>query len=266
MSNRKPTESVRIEVGGRPVLEFGWKRLPSGESILFPRLRGHGKHLSVYFSRPRIIGRHVTHQYSGRSRHTRRKEISLGKLYRDLLGALGPEDDPPPRASVYSTVARPEWNEWWNRNRPRMIREPTDRPVLRLRGPLQELYDRAISSLSGSGVHALALDGLLAFARSPGLRVEDVFERTTERELSMAVARVGFSEDFTRAVILIEPGRLIDLRIEAFQEAEGVFSEAFGVEDYLDVFRRSDGGRQVLAELRRSVRDQNPPREGAGAK
>ncbi len=251
MSKEKPAEGVRIELGGRSVLEVSELRLKSGETIVFPRIPGFGKHLSIYFPSGTKVAHHVTHQYpGGRKRRTRRKESDLGKAYRDFLAAIAPKDNPPPRASIHSTAAHRQWKAWFARVLPRVIRSPTDRPIWGLRGVMKDFSDRVISSVNATGLQVLPIDGVMALAQSSHPKVEDLFVRMTEADLSMAGTRVGFSDDFTRAVILVDGAHLIEIRVEDSEKAEETYFEAFGIRDFLDVFRLSEVGRRVLAEMR----------------
>src|SRR5436309_2850730 len=138
---------ARIKIGGRPVFEVLSIGLPSGETIIFPRIAGFGKHLSLYFPSPgRKIARQITHHYpAGRKRHTRRKTVSSGKLVRDFLAALAPGGDPPPLASIDSAAARPRWETWLGRAIPKMIRKPEDRSIWVPREPFRKLFERVTS-------------------------------------------------------------------------------------------------------------------------
>ncbi len=93
--------------------------------------------------------------------------------------------------------------------------------------------------------------------------------RMTEEDLSMGGIRMGLSDDFTRAVFLLEEGRLINVRTSRVGDVTELVFGALGVEDFLDVFLRSDSGRQFRDEIRSIAkqggpppRDTSPPEEG----
>jgi len=249
--SKKQAEGVRIELGGRGVLEVSGLRLKSGETIVFPRIPNFRKHLGVYFPSETRISHHVTHQYAnGRNRHTRRKEADLRKVYREFLAAIAPERDPPPRVPFQGIATHRQWTAWLARVLPKMIRSPTDRSIWGLRGAMKDFSDRVISGSEETGLQVLPLDGLLTLVRSSHLHVEDLFERMNETDLSMAGTRVGFTDDFTRAVMLCDDTHLIEVRVEDAEKVANIYQDAFGVNDFVDVLMISEVGQQILTRIR----------------
>ena len=120
---------------------------------------------------------------------------------------------------------------------------------------MKDLFDRAMPSGGIAGPWVLPLDGVMELARRPRLEFEEMFVPMREEDLSMGGIRMGLSNDFTKAVILMEDERVIELRLEHAENIKEAVFRGLGVADFIDVFWKSEDGRRFGAEIRQLARN-----------
>jgi len=96
-----------------------------------------------------------------------------------------------------------------------------------------------------------------------GRSEKDLFETRRETDLSMTGRRTAFSEDYSRLVVLVRDGIVMDLSFEALQRGHEVLMETLGFAGYWRSLRRRgiEGlvRNRALSEMKSGTRKLSEP-------
>jgi len=219
---------LKFVVKDQPILDVMFKDI-GNEAILKIVEPRTDIHMSVYPKKD-SVAHHVAHEKyptgHGR-RHTQKRKVNLCRMVRAFLLMIAPTDDPSPAIRSLSDIANKDVVEWFERVWPRVFHPPTDRPLKVPIGILGSLLN-AIMCASDSD----AVIDFTEIVENPNqlekAKESDVIETLREDELRMPDRRIGFFEDRTKMVMLVEPGMVAEFDLESLAKANEIILEELG--------------------------------------
>ena len=232
---------VRMSHQGEVVYEFLIKDI-GGEAIVKVAVPRTDAHLSFY-PKGGCMKHHVTHEAYPKGhgrRHTQRKEVDMVRIVNAMLQMIAPRGDPPPEIDSLSEMNNKELEAWAERAFRRLFHPPTDRLLKRFKGPLGDLYD-AIFQSSDSEV-AFDFDPILESLDD--MEENDLIETIRENELCRPGKFWGFSGDYSKFVVSIDPNTVGEFDVESVCSFGEVIMEEMGLAGYMRTIDRKLKNRE----------------------
>jgi hypothetical protein len=213
-----------------------------GETIMKPTFPHIAKHLSLYPEKDGI-GHHVTHEKyprGHRRRHTQKKTANPVVLLKACLELIATPDDPPPRFDSLEGFSRSEQlNGWLERNFRRIVRPVSEQQVIVLRGVLGQLVETMFGWKEG--IARLDVSELIEIDNKSEEEMKDkLMIEVRENELASMGKHIGFSEDFSMMIVVLENGMVMEFFTESLGRASRMISTELGVEGYLRSLGRKE--------------------------
>jgi hypothetical protein len=213
-----------------------------GEIIVKPTFPHIAKHLSLYPEKDGI-GHHVTHEKyprGHRRRHTQKKTANPVVLLNACLELMATPDDPSPRFdSLEGFLKSEQLTGWLERNFRRIVRPVSEQQVIVLRGVLGQLVETMFSLKEG--IARLDISELIEIDNKSEKEMKDkLMIEVRENELASMGKHIGFSEDFSMMIVVLENGMVMDFFTESLERASRMISTELGVEGYLRSLGRKE--------------------------
>ena len=244
----RSSSHFRFMLKGELVLDLVSKDISSRnrEEWLFKMAKPHAPvHFSLY-PKHGGLSHHVTHEeYSERDgrRHTQRGVISAKRLVNAFLLMIAPRDDPPPRVRSLVKMAEDQrLTAWFERIIPRFIHPARDRPIKVFKGVLAQLFN---SLWSSQGCDIDFTDLVENQSQLENTREEDWIMTIQEKELHHPDRPMGFSEDFSSLIAVLEGGLVMEFDMENLATAAEIIAAEFNMEGYMRAAMRKSSPPQL---------------------
>jgi hypothetical protein len=239
---------LRFMLKGEPILDLVSKDISSRnrEELLIKVAQPQTPvHFSLY-PKHGGLGHHVTHEKylkgNGR-RHTQRGVISAKRLVNAFLLMIAPRDDPPPRVrSLVKMSEDQRLTAWFERALPLFIHPSGDRPVKVFKGVLAQL----LNSLWNSQECDIDFTDLVENqSKLENIREEDWIMTIQEKELHHPDRPMGFSEDFSSLIAVLEGGLVMEFDMENMAVGAEIIAAEFNMEGYMKAAMRKSSPPQL---------------------
>jgi len=209
-----------------------------------------GVHMSIY-EKKGTLAKHVTHEKYPKGhgrRHTQRNSADLNRLVYAQLLIIAPNDDPPPADVTGPTDER--LIRWFERSKSRLSRNATNRQVWIFKGAVGNLLDALWTLSEDEGVKIDLTD---IVEHGDEIPEEDLISKIREDELREQDRPWGFSEDFSKIVVVLNDRQVFEVSLSRLAEAQRIIAEELGVNGFARTIRRTSSARLQGQRENRSI-------------